>query len=133
MGCKIKESVLGPSTYVGRGSRVESSLLLGNGAWMSDAQRKEALAAGQRVYGVGERGQGSGGLGVWMRARSGPQCPALCCGLWPRPEPLRLTPPAPPSTPAPLTTGENCFLRRCVVDENASIGNNVQVGGWGTP
>lgn len=23
--------------------------------------------------------------------------------------------------------GENCFLRRCVVDENASIGNNVQI------
>ena len=43
-----------------------------------------------------------------------------------------LIPPAPaalPSAPALLNTGENCFLRRCVVDENASIGNNVQVGG----
>ena len=23
--------------------------------------------------------------------------------------------------------GDNCFLRRCVVDENATIGNNVQI------
>lgn len=34
-----------------------------------------------------------------------------------------------PSCPA----GENCYLRRCVVDENASIGNNVQVGGTSAP
>ncbi|PRW44900.1 glucose-1-phosphate adenylyltransferase [Chlorella sorokiniana] len=74
-GCKISNSVLGQSMYVGRGTRIESSLLLGNGAWLSDSQRAEAIENGQRVYGI----------------------------------------------------GENCFLRRCVVDENASIGNNVQI------
>ena len=38
-------------------------------------------------------------------------------------------------TPVPLypCAGENCYLRRCVVDENASIGNNVQVGGSAAP
>lgn len=40
--------------YVGRGTRIESSLLLGNGAWLSDSQRSEAIENGQRVYGVGE-------------------------------------------------------------------------------
>ena len=40
--------------YVGRGTRIESSLLLGNGAWLSDSQRSEAIEDGQRVYGVGE-------------------------------------------------------------------------------
>lgn len=75
VGCKISNSVLGKGAYVGRGTRVESSLLLGNAAWMSDSNRREALERGEPVFGV----------------------------------------------------GENCYLRRCVVDENACIGNNVQV------
>lgn len=75
VGCKISNSVLGESTYVGRGTIVENALILGNGAWMSDLDRKQALERGDRVYGV----------------------------------------------------GDNCFLRRCVVDENATIGNNVQI------
>ena len=53
-GCKITNSVLGESSYVGRGTRIEHSLLLGNGAWMSDVQRREAQDEGRRVYGVGE-------------------------------------------------------------------------------
>ena len=54
VGCKISNSVLGESTYVGRGTIVENALILGNGAWMSDLDRKQALERGDRVYGVGE-------------------------------------------------------------------------------
>ncbi|KAL4420196.1 hypothetical protein ABPG77_011412 [Micractinium sp. CCAP 211/92] len=75
VGCKISNSVLGECTYVGRGTRIEHSLVLGNGAYTNDSIREEARETGKIVYGV----------------------------------------------------GENCYLRRCVVDENASIGNNVQI------
>jgi carbonic anhydrase/acetyltransferase-like protein (isoleucine patch superfamily) len=54
VGCKISNSVLGENTYVGRGTIIESSMLMGNGAWVSDSQRLEALERGDRVYGVGE-------------------------------------------------------------------------------
>lgn len=130
VGCKIQNSVLGQSMYVGRGSRIESSLLLGCGAWLSDSQRTEALARGERVYGVGAfdgraggfdsnlagsqlppegRGQPLGGLAQQAGGRR-----AGACTTTPHDRP-----------PPP---GENCYLRRCVVDENATIGNNVQVG-----
>lgn len=54
VGCKISNSVLGECTYVGRGTRIEHSLVLGNGAWTNDAIRDAAREAGQTVYGVGE-------------------------------------------------------------------------------
>ena len=53
-GCKVSNSVLGECVYVGRGSRIESSLLLGCSAWMSGSLRREALEHGDPVYGVGE-------------------------------------------------------------------------------
>ena len=72
-GCKVSNSVVGECVYVGRGTRVESSLLLGCSAWMSGSLRREALARGDRVYGVGEeplRGgvlEGvPGGWGGWV-------------------------------------------------------------------
>ena len=119
VGCKIQGSVLGQSSYVGRGTRIESSFLLGNGAWMSDSQRTEALERGERVYGVGERVGRPGRAQVAAR----------------RPLPLMLPAATAPGRRLPTLlapvprTGENCYLRRCVVDENATIGNNVQVGG----
>lgn len=74
-GCTVRNSVLGPSTYVGRSSVLDGVLLLGNSSYMSHGQRSEALARGDRVFGVGER----------------------------------------------------CDLRRCVVDENVSLGNDVRI------
>ena len=70
VGCKISNSVLGKGAYVGRGTRVESSLLLGNAAWMSDSNRREALERGEPVFGVGEFGQCGavgpvGAVGSW--------------------------------------------------------------------
>jgi hypothetical protein len=55
VGCKISNSVLGTASYVGRGTIIENAMLMGNGAWMSDAGRREAIELGDRVYGVGER------------------------------------------------------------------------------
>ena len=81
-GCKISNSVLGKGAYVGRGSRVESSLLLGNGVWMSDSDRREVLERGEPVYGVGEWDTGSvrSEVGSWRGRGSGlaglPGCPA---------------------------------------------------------
>ncbi len=54
VGCKISNSVLGECTYVGRGTRIEHSLVLGNGAYTNDSIREEARETGKIVYGVGE-------------------------------------------------------------------------------
>lgn len=73
--CSISDSVVGQCTYVGKGTMVEKSLLLGSPFWTNTSLREQALARGERVFGV----------------------------------------------------GNNCILRGCVVDENASIGDNVQI------
>lgn len=53
-GCTVRDSVVGECVYIGKGSVVESSLLLGNGQWFSDKLRGEAIRKGERVYGIGE-------------------------------------------------------------------------------
>ena len=61
---------------------------------------------------------------------SGELCHAPLCAWLLRCWPLTFAacpcPPLPLRVP-PAPAGENCYLRRCVVDENACIGNNVQV------
>ena len=123
---------------MGRGTRIERSLLLGNGAWVSDSQRSEVIENGQRVYGVGEWCclllcllWLVGWLPVAGRPLSAGKCTgshkqlhvlSMCCSRAAQMLGFCQQPPAraPPA-------GENCFLRRCIVDENASIGNNVQI------
>lgn len=73
--CTVTNSVLGENVYVGKGSVIEDSLLLGSPMWTNASSRARAAAQGDRVYGV----------------------------------------------------GTNCHLRGCIVDENASIGDNVQI------
>lgn len=117
VGCKISDSVLGQSVYVGRGTRVESSLLLGNGAWMSDAQRTAAIEAGERVYGVGEcarRGDGPGrALGPRLSCKGGqPACmysKLWVCAALALPLPTRPLPPAAhPSRNRPQARTASC-------------------------
>lgn len=55
---------------MGRGTRIEHSLVLGNGAWTNDSAREAAREAGKIVYGVGE--WRSAGCGVGARA-----CPSV--------------------------------------------------------
>lgn len=54
VGADVRNSVVGECVYVGRGTTVRDSLLLGNSQWLSDSLRREAIARGERVYGVGE-------------------------------------------------------------------------------
>jgi hypothetical protein len=68
--------------------------------------------------------------GQWERRAAGMHLPFLAQLPAPHlklclPAPAPAPPPCLPLPPAPA--GENCYLRRCVVDENACIGNNVQV------
>lgn len=51
--CEVKNSVVGPRVYIGRGSVVENSLLLGSPSWTNESLRAAAEAKGERVYGVG--------------------------------------------------------------------------------
>ncbi|KDD73060.1 nucleotidyl transferase [Helicosporidium sp. ATCC 50920] len=74
-GCVIRRSLVGECVYVGEGSVVERSLLLGSPVWSSDAVRARARAEGGRVYGV----------------------------------------------------GRGCLLRGCIVDENATVGDDVKI------
>lgn len=156
-GVTARDSVFGENVYVGRGTQLEEVLLLGNAAYTSDALRQDALARGERVYGVGEwqgqggerggcdggwgfdcfgvgRGRGAG-VGTWVehrvesRWRSGEGLPGAegrsCCPghTWnathPNHSPIPLAPCA--------CTGANCHIRRCVVDENTTIGDNVKI------
>ncbi len=75
VGCSVSNSVIGECVYVGRGSRIEDSLLLGSPTWANESLRAAAEARGERVYGV----------------------------------------------------GRDCLLRRCIVDENATIGDGAQI------
>lgn len=70
--CEIRNSVVGECIFVGAGSCIEESLLLGSPFWTSEVLREKALRANERVFGV----------------------------------------------------GKNCILRKCIVDENVSIGDN---------
>lgn len=51
---RARNSVIGENVYVGRGTVIEDSLLLGNAVYTSEQLRTEAIARGERVYGVGE-------------------------------------------------------------------------------
>jgi glucose-1-phosphate adenylyltransferase len=73
--CSVDNCVVGQCLYIGRGSIAENSLLLGSPYWTSDTIRSEAIARGERVYGV----------------------------------------------------GENCVLRNCILDENVTINDGVQI------
>jgi glucose-1-phosphate adenylyltransferase len=73
--CTVRNSVIGNCVYVGRGSLVEDSVLLGSPEPTNQRAWEAARAAGRQVYGV----------------------------------------------------GEDCILRGCIVDENASIGNCVRI------
>ena len=75
VGCSVSNSVIGECVYVGRGSTVEDSVLLGSPAWANESLRAAAEARGERVYGV----------------------------------------------------GRDCVLRKCIVDENATIGDGVRI------
>lgn len=73
--CEIRNSVVGECIFVGAGSCIEDSLLLGSPFWTSEILRENALRANERVFGV----------------------------------------------------GKNCVLRKCIVDENVSIGDNCML------
>ena len=73
--CEIRNSVVGECIFVGAGSCIEDSLLLGSPFWTSEILRENALRANERVFGV----------------------------------------------------GKNCTLRKCIVDENVSIGDNCML------
>lgn len=73
--CTVTDSVVGQQVFVGRNSVVEKSLLLGSPYWTSESIRSANIAAGKRVYGV----------------------------------------------------GNDCHLRGCVVDENATIGDGCRL------
>lgn len=75
VGCAVRNTIVGESVYIGRGSVVEDSLLLRNANWTSDGLRAAAQQRGERVYGV----------------------------------------------------GRDCHLRKCVVDENTTIGDGVKI------
>ena len=73
--CSIQDSVIGQCVFVGRGTRIERSMLLGSPFWTSENLRKSYIARGDQVFGV----------------------------------------------------GDNCTLRNCIIDENVTIGNNVEI------
>lgn len=75
VGCTVSESIIGQQVYVGRGSVIDRSLILGSPCWTNESLREASIAKGERVYGV----------------------------------------------------GQNCILQGCIVDENVSIGDNVQI------
>lgn len=51
--CNVKNSVIGEKMFIGPGSVVENSLLLGSPNWTNQSLRAKAQAKGARVYGVG--------------------------------------------------------------------------------
>jgi glucose-1-phosphate adenylyltransferase len=53
-GCISRGSIIGENVFVGRGSLVEESLLLGSPMWMSEGQREEAKARGDMIFGIGK-------------------------------------------------------------------------------
>lgn len=74
-GSVVNNSIIGDRIYIGKNSIIESSVLLHCPVWTNQVLRTKMIAAGERVYGV----------------------------------------------------GDDCHLRRCIVDENVSIGNNVKI------
>lgn len=74
-GSVVNNSIIGDRIYIGKNSIIESSVLLHCPVWTSEVLRTKMIAAGERVYGV----------------------------------------------------GDNCHLRRCIVDESVSIGSNVKI------
>ena len=53
VNCSVANSVLGARVYVGRGSIIENSVLLGNPIWTNETVRAAMVGRGDKVYGVG--------------------------------------------------------------------------------
>jgi glucose-1-phosphate adenylyltransferase len=51
--CRVTNSVIGEKMFVGPGSVVENSLLLGSLNWTNQSLRAKAQSQGERVYGIG--------------------------------------------------------------------------------
>lgn len=50
----VRNSVIGECVYVGRNSVIERSVILRNPQWMNEEMKRQYVAAGERIYGVGD-------------------------------------------------------------------------------
>lgn len=73
--CSVKDSIIGRCVYIGRGTRVERSMMLGSPFWSSEQLRQNYILNGERVFGI----------------------------------------------------GDDCTLKNCIIDENTTVGNRVQI------